>query len=107
MGTAETKELRVFCPDCDRIFSSQREFQLHADELHGELGRCLKGGCENSGSVSAGQIEVGKGRAENGIYIIIFYYSISLLTTWNSYLQFELRKDSSIICGMPGGKCSC
>jgi hypothetical protein len=107
MGTAETKELRLSCSDCNLIFSSQREFQLHVDELHGELGRCLKVGCEYSGSIPADQLEAGKERAENGIYIIIVYHPIFLLTTWNSYFRFEFRKDSSFIGGMPEGKCSC
>jgi hypothetical protein len=107
VGTAETKELRLSCSDCNLIFSSQREFQLHADERQGELGRCLKVDCEYSGSIPAGQLEVGKERAENGTYIIIVYHLIFLLTTWNSYLRFEFKKDSSFNGGMPEGKCSC
>jgi hypothetical protein len=71
MGATGTKEMRFSCSDCNLSFSSQKDFELHADKLRSELGGCLKAGCEYSGSILADQIEVGKERAENGIYIII------------------------------------
>jgi hypothetical protein len=69
MQTTKTTTTRFSCSDCSLSFNSQRELQLHEDELHGELRRHLQAGCGYSGPTSAGQPETQamEEQAKNGM----------------------------------------